>query len=206
MSKIVIENTEIITTEKKQLIDEEHIIKKNNYVYTSVTKTEFKSSIFLYGEYEKILISKILRFDKEYYKIVLFNEKIEKAWNLIELSAELEIKIRRLSAEQFIIIGNSKHNGNVTPQVTFCKLKPSTRTEKITINFTKLNDIHFLKNGKIAICYDDADEGKIDHLLALYSIEGALQKTLFEYPENNEYYCDYKVVGNEIIVSKIKKT
>jgi len=72
MGKIFIEDEEIAIYEKKVTEDGEHVIEKNNYVVRSVTRTEFKSPIFYYGENENVLIGKINRFNEDYYKIVVF--------------------------------------------------------------------------------------------------------------------------------------
>lgn len=208
MGKILIEEKEITTSERFDPLNEEHVIdEKNNYIHRTVVQNEFKSSIFLYGEDEKVLISKATRFGKGYYKIVLFNDKLQKAWNIIELSMELEVKIKRVGKENFVIIGNNKGSKDVSSQVSFCKLKPSSKTEEITINFTSLNDIHFLDKNKVALSYSsiDAIDGRTEYVLAVYNNEGKLQQTLYEFFTDSDTAYYYKIIDNQIKVFKEKR-
>ena len=202
MGKIIVENEEMTITEKKTVSGGEHVIEKKNYIMRSVTTTEFKSTIYSYAEHESILISKTSRFNEEYYKIVLFNEQVAKAWAIIELSAELDIKVKRLGADGFIVIGESRRE-NVMSQVSFCKLKPSTKVEEIAINFTKLLEIRFLGNNTILINYEDKDgNGKVYHVLTAYNYEGKILKTYYEYclGEGEDYA--YMVENDEIKIFK----
>ena len=175
MAKVFVENVEITITEKSKVDSGEHIIKNDDYIMRSVTTTEYKSSIYSYSKFEKILISKVNRFNEGYIRVVLFNDNLAKAWTIIELSEKLEIKVQRVREDGFIVIGNSKDDTSVTSQVSFCKLKPSTKVEEIVINFTRLNEVFYLSKNKVVISYEDIDpDGKTCKTLAIYNYDGKL--------------------------------
>lgn len=202
MAKLLVEDKEIKISEKSDVETGEHIIENNNYILRSITRTEFKSSIYTYEE-EKVLISKIIRFNEEYYKIVLFNDKAASAWTLIEISSKLNIAVKRLLHDAFFIIGDSSSEG-ITSQVSFCKMKPSGRVEEITINFNKLKDIHFLAGNSILLYYNDKDGDVMSHTLALYDYRGKLQKTLYEYRDSDAERFSYEIENGKIRILKIE--
>ena len=206
MAKIFIEDEEIIVSYKETKESGEHIIEKDDYIMRSFLRTEFKASIFSYCEFEKILISKTKRFNEEYYKFVLFNDKESKAWNIIELSVKLDIKIKRMRDDIFVVIGDNK-GADVTSQVSFCKLKPSLKVEEIAINFSRLNEILFLPKDNILLSYSDQDkiDDNIYHTLAVYNHDGILQKTVYEYSEKDREQYSYRVEGGKIKVTKHNK-
>jgi len=127
---------------------------------------------------------------------------LQKAWKLIELPVKLEIKVKRLGENNYLVIGDNRLAQNITAQVSFCKLKPSTRVEEITINFSKLNNIHYISRNSILLSYDDFDPitNKTSHTLAMYTNEGVLKKTVYEYYDGDNTIFNYKLEDNKIIV------
>jgi len=197
LSKIFVEDTEIKISEKVEVTDGEHEIKDNFYTMQSVVKTDFKSTIFSYEDMS-VLISKAQRYNEDYYKIVLFNDAISKAWQLIILSARLDIKIKRLTDVNFIVIAES-HDENVESQISFCKLKDSTGVEEITINFTTLKEINFIGDNSILICYEerDAASGKVTHVLSMYNNDGKMLKNFFEFADGDKEQYSYVMEDNK---------
>ncbi|MCL2587287.1 MAG: hypothetical protein FWE31_03555 [Firmicutes bacterium] len=167
LGKVFVEGTEIIMTEKERVDDGEHIIKDGEYILKSTAKRDFKSSIYEYAAGEKVLVSKVIRFSKEYYKIVLFSDQKAKAWNLLELPADMDIRMRRLSGTMFFIW--------TINQISFCEILPSTRVQEFTTNFVKLNDI-FFESEYVMVSYND--EGR--NTVASFGHDGRLIKTHFE--------------------------
>lgn len=200
MGKIYIEDSEIKISEKEEEVDNEYQINNDKYVMSSTVKVEFKSSIYTYGD-EKVLISKINRFNEDYYKIVIFNDNVKKAWNLLELPEKLQIRIKRYSVDTFVVVGDNREDNHTPAQVSFCKLKPSTKVEEITVNFAKLNDIFFFKN-EIVIAYDDNIGDKAYHTLVVYNSDGKLLQTLFEFCDGDDVTYSYELLDNKLKITK----
>jgi len=210
MSKIFIEDTEISIREKSTVQEEQHSIDGKKYTNRTIISKEFESSIYAYEEVEKVLISKIPRFGSEFYKIVLFNDESQKAWNTIELSCELEIRVKRMGKDNFVIIADGKGSQTILSQVSFCRLKPSTKVEEITINFTKLNEVRFIDSGGtdyVLLSYSDVRDNMTYHTLALYNAEGKCEQLLYEYPEDGKLLYRYEVIaGNKVKIFKEELT
>jgi len=206
MGKILIEDTEIELRERDVPQGEQHIIEGKKYINRTIINREFESTIYSYGEVEKMLVSKVSRFNMLYYKIVLFHDESQKAWNLIEVPTELDVSIKRLCDENFVIVADSKGNQKVMSQISFCKLKPSTKVEEKTISFTKLNEVKFFLSGSqnlILISYSDLRDDVMFHTLALYNAEGKCEQTLYEYSENEGVKYTYKITdGNKVKIFK----
>lgn len=202
MEKIYIEDSEIRITEKNVTEDEKHVVNDSSYSIKSVVKTEYKSTIFAYSENERVLVSKINRYNEEYFKIVLFNDSLSKAWVIVEISSKLTIKVKRVAENMFVVVGESK-NSQVMSQLSFCKLKPSSQVEEISINFNKLLNIHyFAKQRQIVLEYEEVDKGMTRRVLALYDYGGKLQKTLFEYYLGQGEQYSYSIEDNKIEILK----
>jgi len=185
--RVFVENVEVVMEEKPPVIERsEHVIKSSNYVLKTLIKKEFRSTIHKYNEIENILVSKVNMFNEDYYKIIFSNDRLSKAWTLIEMPCALEVKVTRLSDDMFTITGDSKGNKSVMSQVSFCRIKESTKVEEFTISFTKLNYIFFL-NGCIVLSYTDINdiEDRITGTIASYNFDGKLLKTHYEYFKQN---------------------
>jgi len=205
MSKIFVEDTEIRIIEKVEVQNGEHEIKGDFYVMQKIVKTDFKSSIYAYPDIS-VLISKVERYNEDYYEIVLFSDEQSKAWELITLSVRTDIKVKRLTKTSFIVIAEDK-TGNVTSEITFCTLKPNTKVEAVTINFTKLNEINFIGDNTILLSYDeeDANTKRATHVLSLYNDYGKLLKTFYEFNDGDSNKYSYSIEGKKLKVIKNKK-
>ena len=207
MPKVFIEDTEIEIIEESEVdsTDSKHEIVGKYYVMQTVTTTDFKSTIFTYDDSTAVLISKLIRFGQDYYKVVLFSDELSKAWTLTVLSAKLDIKIKRLAEAVFVVIGEGCED--VISQISFCKLKPNTKVEDITINFKKLEDIHFIKDKTVLINYVDEDGEENLHILQMYNYDGRLLKTYYEYRDSDEETFSYDIRNDKITITRkyIKK-
>ena len=198
MPKIFVEDTEIEIREKSDVDSTGHQINGKYYTMKTVITTDFKSTIFSYEDVS-VLISKIERFGEMYYKVVLFSDSDAKAWQLVVLSAKLDIKIRRLNPTMFIVVGES-NEADLLSQVSFCKMKPSTKVDEITLNFSKLNNLFFLGENSIVLEYDEVDDmrGEGIHVLSMYNYEGKLLKNFYEYADSDETKYSYELENNKI--------
>jgi len=181
--KVFVENKEVRMEEKPSVIESnEHVIKSNNYVLKTLIKKEFHSTIHKYNETESVLVSKTNLFNEDYYKIIFSNDNMSKAWSLIELPCALEVKVTRISDDMFFITGDAKGKKKVMSQVSFCRLKPSTKVEEFAISFTKLNYASVFKDC-IILSYTDINE-EIDRTyraISSYNFDGKLLKLHYEY-------------------------
>jgi len=178
VGKILIEDKEITITEKPPKEESvEHIIEDTHYTLKTVTMREVKSSIYVYSDDMKALTSIVTRFGEEYFKVLLFSDNISKAWNLIELPCELNVRVRRLGEDMFFVIGyNTGDDSKIPSQFSFCKLMPSTRVEERTINFSKLRGVKF-GSENITIDYEESEGGKMQNIISEYNFEGKLLAT-----------------------------
>lgn len=205
MSKIFVEETEIIITEKTDYEDGGHNIGEKYYVQEVVERTTYKSTIFSYDDGISVLISKQKRYGEIYYRIVLFSDEKCLAWPLLVLSENLNTTIKRLNHEMFLVQGLSE-DGKVISQISFCKLKQTGNVDEITINFTKLLDLQFLDDKGILICFEEQDSVTNDtlHVLAMYNIEGKLIKTFYEFYDSDEEKYTYELNGSDLRIIKLK--
>lgn len=205
MAKFFVEDTEIKIIEKTVADEEVHKFKGDYYIKEATERTTYKSTLYCYGDIS-VLVSKVKQFNEQYYKIVLFNDNLCIGWPLSILSTALDVKLKRLKEDIFLLIGESNSN-KVVSQVSFCKLTEKGKVNEIIINFTKLNDIQFVNKEKVIICYDDYDkhEDKTTHFLSLYDAEGKFLKTFFEYCDDNDFVYSYELKGEELKINKSKK-
>ncbi|MCL2539891.1 MAG: hypothetical protein FWE53_00445 [Firmicutes bacterium] len=204
MPGVFVEDTEIEIKEKTEVEETGHKTVGAYYSMQTVTRTDFKSTIFSYEDIS-VLISRLDRFGEKYYKILLFSDNESKAWQLITLSAKLNIKIRRISNEMFLVLGESQEE-NLLSQLSFCKLRPNAKTkvDEITINFNRLHNLHFVGENSIVVSFDEKDEAtnKFVHVLSMYNYEGKLLNTFYEYSETDKVKYDYKITDNKIKIIK----
>ena len=198
------EDKEIIISEKIEVGEITHAIKGDTYSVTKNEKTLFKSSIFSYADIS-VLVSKEKRFNDYYYKIVLFSDKESKAWELIAVLSRLEIKLKRLKKDVFFVSGIGS-TLNDTSQVSFCKIKPSTKVDEITMNFNKLDGIDYILDKGILLAYaevaDRRGEEKLFKLLSLYNNEGKLVKNFYEYFEDDPVVFTHSLEGTVLTLVK----
>lgn len=206
MGKIVVENVEINIWEKVEEKGGTHKIEGKYYTMNSTKSADFKSTIYFYEDIA-VLVSKIKRYTAYYYKIVLFSDNESKAWTLIILSEKLDINIKRLGKEIFLIVAESKTK-DVGSQISFCKLKPSEKVEEITINFTKLNDLKFLEENEILVDYNEFDRltGKTTHVLSSYNNEGRMLKNYYEFDDDSLETYTYKIREKKVRLRKKTKS
>ncbi len=205
MAKIIVEETEIQIEEKVDVIDEKQIPKQNFFMIERLEKITFRSSIYHY-EKMSVLVQKIKRFGEDYFKIVVFSDTFLKAWSLIALPAELNIKIKRLAEDVFFVVGESL-NDKITSQITFCKLKTSGSVEEVTINFTKLHELKFVEFKAVLICVEEKDHktGNSLHVLSLYNNEGRLLKNFYEYYDDSLEKFSYSLDGKKLKITLLQK-
>jgi len=181
MGKVFVENKEVTIVEKSPKESSEHNMCGKYYMLDTLTRHQFKSTLTRYNKYQKIVISKAMRFGLEYFKVIYSDDKEGKAWNLIELARGMEIRIHRLSDDMFIVVGDAKDVEGVESQVSFCRIKPSTKVEEFAISFCKLNHFYIVQDS-IVLSYTNVDEvdNKMKTTIATYNFDGQLLKNHFE--------------------------
>ena len=200
MANLFVEDTEILITEKVEVEDGAVEIRNQFYSMELIEKTFFKSSIYSYEDLS-VLTSKIKRYGESYFKIVLFSDTESIAWQLVVLSSALDIKVKRLEKDVFIIIGESKKS-TVMSQMTFCKIKQSGKVDEVTLNFTKLNNLTYITGKTILLEYEEFDEMSNSslHVLSLYNYEGKLRKNFYEFMDTDETKFSHVFENEKITV------
>ena len=156
----------------------EHLVGDKYYTYVATLKTEIKSLIYTYDDGRKVLTTIVNRFGLEYFKVVIFNDGNSKAWNLIELPCELDVRIRRLGEDMFLVIGYSKKDDakKMSAQFSFCRLKPSTKVEEQTMNVHKIKGVKLTKE-HVIINYEEVVGDKILAQTTTYNHNGTMIST-----------------------------
>jgi hypothetical protein len=201
VANFFVEDTEIKMTEKTTVEDDVHKFKGGSYIKEITEKTTYKSTLYSYDDIS-VLVNKIKRFNENYYKIVLFNDKLCKAWQLSDISAKLNIKLKRLKENVFLVIGESSSK-SVVSQISFASLTEKEKVNEIIINFTKLNEIHFVNDEKIIVSYDDTHGDKTMHVLTMYSYDGKFLETFFEFSDDDEIKYTYKIENGKPEIKKL---
>ena len=174
MGRIYVEDTKITITEKATSEGAQYVIQDDRYILNSTEVRNFQSSIYTYSTGEKVLISKVILFSKDHYKIVLYDETQQIAWNLIDLPTEHDVRVKRLTGDMFFIWTKN--------QFSFCRTKPSAVVEEFTTNFTKLKDVRFGRDFVLA-CFKDEDlenPGKYKKTVIAFGYDGKRIKTHHE--------------------------
>jgi len=180
MSKVFIENTKIEIYEKSRE-SAEHVIKGDSYILESTVKNEFKADIYKYSDDESMLTSLVTRFKMQYYKLVFSSNSQSKAWNLIEVSRDLEVRVHRLSCDMFFIIGDNKGAEDTSAQFSFCRIKPSTKVEEFTTNITKLNRyVVTEKYVLVSFTITEPEEDKTTSSVVAYNFDGGVERKHYE--------------------------
>lgn len=208
MAKFVIEGTELNFEEKVILEDEKQTLKPTELVVERLEKTIIKSPIYTFADNTSVLIKKNKRFGEDYYKIIIYSSGQDKAWGISDISAKLDVTLKRLDDSNVLVIGENKSDEKLISQITFCKLKPSMNVEEVTINFTQLEILKFIKDKAILVGVKEMDYTQNINLnvLSLYSYEGKLIKNFYEFYDNDEITYSANIGEEEVVIEIVDKS
>ena len=207
MSKIFIEKKEIKFKVQEIVEDTSFDIVDGKYVENTKLNRKYISDIYNYLDFNVLFAMENL-FDEFYIKIILFNDEKKVGYNLISLSNNLDISVKRVSPRNFLILGINKDQ-ETQGQASFCSLQTDGSVNEVTINFNYINQYkvveqkYFLLNF-IEVLSNDIGENKgkkkFINTIALYREDGSILKIIYEETLNvkRDLMCD--IDGDTLLV------
>ena len=213
MSKIFIEKKEIKFKIHETVEETSFDLVDGKYVENTTLKRKYVSDIYSYLDFNALFAMENL-FDEFYVKIILFNDEKKVGYNLISLSDNLDISVKRVSPKNFLVLGINKDQ-ETQGQASFCSLQPDGSVNEVTINFNYINQYkviekkYFLLNF-IEVLSSPLDEERQDghhagnkkyvNTIAVYREDGSILKVIYEETLNlkRDLVCD--IDGDTLLV------
>lgn len=211
MSKIFIEKKEIKFKVQETVEETSFDIVDGKYVENTKLNRKYISDIYAYLDFNALFALENL-FDEYYVKIILFNDEKKVGYNLISLSNNLDISVKRVSPKNFLILGINKDQ-ETQGQASFCSLQPDGSVNEITINFNYINQYkvieqkYFLLNF-VEVLSNDIGKDKFGNerakkyinTIAVYREDGSILKIIYEETLNikRDLVCD--IDGDTLLV------
>lgn len=211
MSKIFIEKKEIKFKVQENVESTSFDIVDGKYVENTTLTRKYVSDIYAYLDFNALFAMENL-FDEFYIKIILFNDEKKVGYNLISLSNNLDISVKRVSPKNFLILGINKDQ-ETQGQASFCSLQNDGSVNEITINFNYINQYkvieqkYFLLNFIETFSNTAKDETiggggskKYINTIAIYKEDGTILKVVFEETLNvkRDLVCD--IDGDTLLI------
>ena len=121
------------------------------YVENTKLNRKYISDIYAYLDFNVLFAMENL-FDEFYIKIILFNDEKKVGYNLISLSNNLDISIKRVSPKNFLVLGINKDQ-ETQGQASFCNLQPDGSVNEVTINFNYINQYKVIEQKYFLLNY-----------------------------------------------------
>ena len=204
MGKIFIEKREIKSKVQETVESTSFDIIDGEYVENTKLNRKYISDIYPYVDFN-VLFSMENLFDEYYTKIILFNDEKKIGYNLLSLSSNLDISVKRVAPKNFLVLGINKDQ-TTQGQASFCSLNNDGSVNEVTINFNYINQykviekMYFLLNFIEVFDATPADDDeevekqakKYVNTIAVYRNDGSILKTLVEetLPVKRELVCD----------------
>ncbi len=211
MSKIFIEKKEIKFKVQETVDSTSFDIVDGKYVENTSLTRKYVSDIYSYLDFNALFAMENL-FDEFYIKIILFNDEKKVGFNLISLSNNLDISVKRVSPKNFLILGINKDQ-ETQGQASFCTLQNDGSVNEITINFNYINQYkvieqrYFLLNFIEVFSNSGVDETlgggnskKYINTIAIYKQDGTILKVIYEETLNmkRDLVCD--IDGDTLLI------
>lgn len=204
MGKIFIEKKEIKYKVQETVESTSFDIIDGEYVENTKLNRKYISDIYPYVDFN-VLFSMENLFDEYYTKIILFNDEKKVGFNLLSLSSNLDISVKRVAPKNFLVLGINKDQ-TTQGQASFCTLKNDGSVSEVTINFNYINQYKVIEKMFFLLNFievfdatpddDDKEESaqakKYINTIAVYRNDGSILKTLVEetLPVKRELVCD----------------
>lgn len=201
MGKIFIEKKEIKFKVKESVVNTTFDVVDGKYVENTQLNRKYISDIYQYLDFNVLFAMENL-FDEYYIKIILFNDEKQIGYNLVSLSNNLDISVKRVSPKNFLILGINKDQ-ETQGQASFCSLQNDGSVNEVTYNFNYINQykviehkyflLNFIETLKIP---SDNDIGKEDkfyfNTIGIYRDDGSILSILVEerLRTKRELVCD----------------
>ena len=209
MSKIFIEKKEIKFKVQETVEDTSFDVVDGKYVENTKLNRKYISDIYAYLDFNVLFAMENL-FDEFYIKIILFNDEKKVGYNLISLSNNLDISIKRVSPKNFLVLGINKDQ-ETQGQASFCNLQPDGSVNEVTINFNYINQYKVIEQKYFLLNYVEVlndrvvPEGesvnkKYINTIAIYRQDGSILKVLFEETLNIRRDLVCNIDGDNLII------
>ena len=151
MSKIFIEKKEIKFKVQETVEETSFDVVDGKYVENTKLNRKYISDIYSYLDFNVLFAMENL-FDEFYIKIILFNDEKKVGYNLISLSNNLDISVKRVSPKNFLVLGINKDQ-ETQWQASFCNLQPDGSVNEVTINFNYINQYKVIEQKYFLLNY-----------------------------------------------------
>ena len=201
MGKIFIEKKEIKFKVKESVVNTTFDVVDGKYVENTQLNRKYISDIYQYLDFNVLFAMENL-FDEYYIKIILFNDEKQIGYNLVSLSNNLDISVKRVSPKNFLILGINKDQ-ETQGQASFCSLQNDGSVNEVTYNFNYINQykviehkyflLNFIETLKIPSDHDIGKEDKFYfNTIGIYRDEGSILSILVEerLRTKRELVCD----------------
>ena len=209
MSKIFIEKKEIKFKVQETVEETSFDVVDGKYVENTKLNRKYISDIYAYLDFNVLFAMENL-FDEYYIKVILFNDEKKVGYNLISLSNNLDISIKRVSPKNFLVLGVNKDQ-ETQGQASFCNLQPDGSVNEITINFNYINQYKVIEQKYFLLNYVeifgekvDDDELKLNkkyvNTIAIYRQDGTILKVIYEETLNMKRDLVCNIDGDNLII------
>ena len=209
MSKIFIEKKEIKFKVQETVEETSFDVVDGKYVENTKLNRKYISDIYAYLDFNVLFAMENL-FDEYYIKVILFNDEKKVGYNLISLSNNLDISIKRVSPKNFLVLGVNKDQ-ETQGQASFCNLQPDGSVNEITINFNYINQYKVIEQKYFLLNYVEIFGEKIDddetrlnkkfvNTIAIYRQDGTILKVIYEETLNMKRDLVCNIDGDNLII------
>lgn len=209
MSKIFIEKKEIKFKVQETVESTTFDVVDGKYVENTQLNRKYISDIYAYLDFNVLFAMENL-FDEFYIKIILFNDEKKVGYNLISLSNNLDISIKRVSPKNFLVLGINKDQ-ETQGQASFCNLQPDGSVNEVTINFNYINQYKVIEQKYFLLNYvevlnerlsseNENTSKKYINTIAIYRQDGSILKVLFEETLNIRRDLICNIDGDNLII------
>ncbi len=185
MSKIFIEKKEIKFKVQENVESTSFDIVDGKYVENTTLTRKYVSDIYAYLDFNALFAMENL-FDEFYIKIILFNDEKKVGYNLISLSNNLDISVKRVSPKNFLILGINKDQ-ETQGQASFCSLQNDGSVNEITINFNYINQYKVIEQKYFLLNYievlepqSEDDVKKYINTITVFRDDGSILRVLYD--------------------------
>lgn len=207
MSKIFIEKKEIKFKVQETVESTSFDIVDGKYVENTKLDRKYISDIYSYLDFNVLFAMENL-FDEFYIKIILFNDEKKIGYNLISLSNNLDISVKRVSPRNFLILGINKDQ-ETQGQASFCSLQTDGSVTEATINFNYINQYKVIEQKYFLLNFievlDDREvggEGKKAYVntIGVYRDDGSILRILYEERLNIKRDLVCEIDGDTLLI------
>ena len=209
MSKIFIEKKEIKFKVQETVEETSFDMVDGKYVENTKLNRKYISDIYAYLDFNVLFAMENL-FDEYYVKIILFNDEKKVGYNLISLSSDLDISVKRVSPKNFLVLGINKDQ-ETQGQASFCNLQPDGSVNEVTINFNYINQYKVIEQKYFLLNYVEILGEKVENddlrlnkkyinTIAVYRQDGTILKVLYEETLNIRRDLVCNIDGDSLII------